>query len=307
MRWCLLLIIITLSGCQPSHRIEPVTVVIGSWYGFYPLFYAQSLELDKRHNIRLKIVEPTNVSNFRRSYLRSQVEFAATSMLEYTNAVVLSRQTLKPTIITDYSNGGDVIVTSKTIESIADLRDKRISVRSKGIGGYILSIIFENSEAGQFYTQIKIPETQCSDAFIEGEIDACLTYPPLSTQMLASNPKLHVIYDSSQYPRQIFDMIWAKQDVPKTTLDNMRSIWFEVIERINKAPEDYYQYGSNIANVTPESVKVAMAGIHLIDQAEHATLWESNEQLAASLVTACKVASRNQCLTFEHAFKWAEQ
>lgn len=307
MRWCLLLASLVLSGCQPSQKLEPITLVIGSWYGFYPFFYAQSLQIDKRHNIRLKIVEPTDVSNFRRSYLRTQVDFAATSMLEFTNAVVLSRQKLIPTIITDYSNGGDVLIARKTIQNIEQLKGKRMAVPSKGIGEYILSLVFEDSQPQKYFTQIKFAETQCEKAFYKQQIDACLTYPPLSTKILEANSDLHILYDSSQNPGQIFDLLWAKQDVPESIRDNMRAIWFEVIEVINADPEAYHQYVSKIASVTPESVAQSMAGIHLINQQEHEQLWFNNEQLTSSLVAACKVASGNQCATFDYSFEWANQ
>lgn len=290
-----------LGSCQPGQRLEPLTLVVGSWYGFYPFYYALEHNMDKQYGVRLKILEPTNISNLRRSYLRDQVDMAATSMLEFVNSVTLSKQSLRPIIITDYSNGGDVIIASKAFDNVEDLKGQRIAVPSKGIGEYILSLVFNDPVPGTYFKQHKIPETECEEAFNNGLIDACVTYPPISTYLL-KNPDLHAVYSTKSHPGRVFDVVWTKPGVSNETIGKVLQIWFSAIDKIKQDPDAFHHFVARITNVSSSSVKQAMQGIQLVDRQAHQELLSNPTALALDMVQACKVAQAANCAQFTHAF-----
>ena len=297
-RCALLFSILTLVGCGVNKQPVPVTMVVGSWYGFYPFYYAREKGLDLDNGIRLKILEPTNIGNLRRSYMRSQVDIVATSMLEFTNATRLSGLPLQPVLITDYSNGGDVVIATKAINSVEDLHGKRIAVPSQGIGEYFLSLVFNSQQPTQYFTQIKRPETECGDAFAAKEIDACITYPPISTYLLAEHD-VHELHSSAQHPTRIFDVVWSKPDVPKDIQKQIQALWFKVVEMIKDNPAAYHQFVSEIASVPLEEVERSMQGIALIDEQQHIDLLNKTDSLGTDLTTACKVANGSDCEKFK--------
>ena len=295
MRWLALsLTAFTLMCCKPTEPMEPVTMVIGSWYGFYPFYFAVENGIDEKHGIKLKIVEPDSIANFRRGYLRSQVDLSATSMLEYTNATQLSGLDIRPIIITDYSNGGDNIIATKDITHVDQLKGKRIAVPSKGIAEYLMSVVLDDQTPTDQFQQIPIPEHECMEAFVQGKIDACVTYPPISTYLL-ENTNLHVVYTSKQHPQRIFDLAWAKPHVSRKTVEKTQLIWFDVIDLINRDKDSFYQFVASISNVDVSEVKQSMQGIQLIDSEKFKTLRASKSRLTQDLVTACKVAKNDNC------------
>ncbi|MFC4699226.1 ABC transporter substrate-binding protein [Glaciecola siphonariae] len=293
--------ILSFTSCESNKPPTPLTIVVGSWYGFYPLYYAIEQGLDHKHQLRLKILEPSNIFNLRRSYLRDEVDAAATSMLEFSNANILSNQALSPVIITDFSAGGDVIVAHKSLKNADALRGKRIAVPSQGIGSYFMSLTFEDSDPFKYFTQIIIPETECEQAFQHEQIDACVTYPPLSTHLLA-NDNLHLVTSSEAFPNQIFDLLWAKPHVGADTKAKLVNMWLEAIDVIKKDPENFYQFVAAIANVPKETVSEAMDGIILVDSDINRRLHKDGMALSASLVNACKVAKHDKCETFKTLF-----
>lgn len=297
MRWLLLLLTFTVSGCEPKTQTEPVTMVIGSWYGFYPFYFAVENGIDETYGIRLKIVEPNNVANFRRGYLRSQVDVTASSMLEYTNASQMSGLDLRPIIITDYSNGGDNIVALKSITDTEQLTGKRIAVPSKGIAEYLMSVVLNDQTPTDQFIQIPIPESECAQAFERGEIDACVTYPPISTYLL-DNTDLHIVYSSKEHPQRIFDLVWVKPHVADETIDKLQSIWFDVVALINRDPEAFHSFIARISNVEIASVKNSMQGIELIDMQRFEVLRKTQKRLSEDLETACIVAKNDNCERF---------
>lgn len=305
MRWLFLAFIITLGGCQPRDRVEPLTMVVGSWYGFYPFYFAVENGLDTRHGLRLKIVEPNNVANFRRGYLRSQVDVAATSMLELTNASRMSGQRLLPIVITDYSNGGDVIVSRDSIQTIEQLRGKRIAVPSKGIAEYIMSVVFETPHPTHHFIQIQIPENECDQAFKEGTIDACVTYPPISTYLL-EQPDLHSLYSTAEDPQRVFDVVWVKPSVSAEAIDSLQALWFDAVKLVKQDETAFYQFVADISEVSVTSVEASMQGIQLIGEAEFKALLDTKEQLSDDLVTACTVAGNSDCERYR-ALLWEAQ
>lgn len=297
------LLFLPIPGCFYVKPLEPVTMIVGTWYGFYPFYYAVEKGLDTKHGLKIKILEPSNISNLRRSYLREQVDFAATSMIEFTNAVYLSGERIRPVIVTDYSAGGDVVVANRSISSQRDLLDKRVAVPSNGIGEYVLSLLFDNTQPDTLITQILIPETDCAQAFEQNLIDACVTYPPISTYLL-ENPALHTVYSSSQHPGRIFDLVWSKPDVSTLTRDKMRTIWFETIAEIERNPDAFHQFIATIASVEKVTVEEAMNGISLVNESEFKRLTRKSDQLEVDLVTVCKVAGNRDCEQFAEAFSW---
>ena len=297
MRLLLLLLVVIVSGCKPITRNEPVTMVMGSWYGFYPFYFAVENGIDKKYGIRLKIVEPTNIADFRRGYLRSQVDISATSMVEYTNASQMSNHELRPIIITDYSNGGDNIVALKSITNTEQLKGKRIAVPSKGIAEYLMAVVLNDQTPTDQFIQIPIPENECSQAFKSNQIEACVTYPPMSNYLI-DNPKLHILYSSKEHPQRIFDLVWAKPHVTDETVKKLQLIWFDVVNLIKREPDAFNEFVARISNVSVTSVRESMEGIELIDMQRLEELRSVGQRLSDDLVVACVIARNDNCERF---------
>ena len=297
---CFLLV---LAACSPQQTLQPVTLVIASWYGFYPLYYAAELGLDKANGLRLKVLEPDTVSNLRRSYMRDQVDAVATSMVEFTNATTLTGLPIKPLVITDFSNGGDVIVAHRSIKNTEELLDMRVAVPSKGIGEFVLQLALDKANPMQHIRQYFIDEAECGDGFERDLIDACVTYPPVSTYLLESNEELHEIYNSSADPTRIFDLIWVKPDMSDEVANQLRTTWFQVIDHINNDPQRFYAFAASIANVNQAQVAEAMKGIRLVDQQQHQTLIATPDELQRGLVDVCGIAQNPQCEQHQNAFE----
>jgi NitT/TauT family transport system substrate-binding protein len=300
---CVALSVILLSSCAPQQKNDSVTIVIGSWYGFYPIYYALENRLDHKNGLRLKVIEPTDIGDARRSYMREQVDFVASSMLEFTKAGSFLHQRIEPVLIADYSNGGDVIVANKSINNIEQLKGKRIAVSANGIGQYILSLVFKSKQPSQFFEQIEIRETECEQAFIQNQIDACVTYPPISTYLL-NNPNLHTVYDSRAHPRRIFDLVWSKENTSPVVKEKLRNMWFESVELINEDPEKFYRFVARIASVSTDSVRQAMQGIALVNAKQHQQVIQSSLQLSQDLVDICLVGNGKSCEQFASSFDW---
>lgn len=300
---CVLLSVILLTSCAPQQKNDSVTIVIGSWYGFYPIYYALENRLDHKNALRIKVIEPTNIGDARRSYLREQVDFVASSMLEFTKAGGFLHQKIEPVLITDYSNGGDVIVANKSIESIEQLKGTRIAVSVNGIGEFILSLVFKDKHPSKFFEQIKIKEIECKKAFVHNQIDACVTYPPVSTYLL-NNPNLHTVYDSRAHPKRIFDLVWSKQNTPLAVKEKLRKTWFDSVELINKDPEKFYRFVARIASVSTDSVRQAMQGIVLVNAEQHQQVIQSSLQLSQDLIDICLVGKGKNCEQFAGSFDW---
>jgi hypothetical protein len=154
----------------------------------------------------------------------------------------------------------------------------------------------------QFIMQQKLPETECQRGFEENQIDACVTYPPISTHLL-ENPELHTIYSSKQHPQRIFDVMWVKSDLDIETQNKFKTMWFEVIDLIANDPPAYHQFVADISSVPFDSVKNAMQGIQLVNEGMHESIMSNSDSLAQDFVTACTIARGENCQQFKHAFK----
>ena len=304
LRWLFLALCCLMIACKPEPKIDRITLIIGSWYGFYPLYYASENGIDTKHALDLKILEPTDINDYRRSYLRDQVDIGASSMLEFTNANKFLNLPITPILVTNYSNGGDVIVSLKTITSKEQLKGKRIAVPDKGIGEYVTKLVFSNNEGDHKtqFKQVKIQETECGEAFAQNNIDACVTYPPISTYLL-KNDALHVVYSSKEDPQRIFDILWAKPHVSESARKKIADTWFETIALIDQDPMRYYAFVANIANVSVESVKNDMLGIQLINRDKNEALKQSWRQMSEDIVRVCTMIGNDNCQRYNSIFE----
>ncbi|WP_395343640.1 ABC transporter substrate-binding protein [Ningiella sp. W23] len=300
---CLILAFcLSLAACQPKQsQNSPITIAIGSWYGYYPLYYASDLGIDEKYGLSIKVLEPQNISSFRRIYVNEQVDFVGTSMIEFTNAKAFTKQDIQPVLVSDFSNGGDVVIARQNIQTPEQLKGKIIAVPSNGIGEYFMSLVFDDKEPSQHFKQFIIPETACQQAFDQNTIDACVTYPPISTHLL-KNPELHKVLDTSAYPGQIYDLLWSKPHVNAQQRSAIKKVWYETVAAIEADPVAYHSYIAQLADVSVSSAEEAMLGIKLVNEQDMKDMFADVDALNKRIVAACYIAQGENCEKFANAF-----
>jgi len=170
---------------------------------------------------------------------------------------------LKIVYISDFSKGGDVLVSKLDIKTIADLKGKKIGVNAlDGFDHYfLLYLLKQNGLDVSDVKLIEIPAHEVLDALESGIIDAGQVWEPYQSQIIASGYRL--LASSADAPVAITDVLifHAKfveerpEDVKKVVKALFRALEF----RDNNEIESYKIMSEALA-VSPSSLKVTIEG-----------------------------------------------
>lgn len=285
----LLLCVFLLSGCFGGREEERITALVGTWYGYYPLYYAEYLQIPERYGYKLRIVEPTGILDMRRSYIHEDVDVFGVSMVEFAKAYELNKRQVDVLLASDYSAGGDVIVARKSLPDVASLNDAIIGVEANSLGVFVLGLAMDRAGLEDSSTK-HYSDTQDYLPLLEsGEIDAAVTYPPNSTRILA-NGGYHVLYSTEEDPLRVFDLLAVRSDINVDKRRALQSIWYDTVDAIVDDPAAYATFIAHISSVSLTQVDVELAGIKLIDR-NVAMQTEFNQRVRADLIAACEIAN----------------
>ena len=117
------------------------------------------------------------------------------------------------------SRGGDVLVVDQSIESVEQLRGKKIACALGWPSNTMLDIILK--AGGLTENDVKIinfaSPSQCKEAYCSGNVDACVVWSPDNYYCLDARPSRELI-TTADMPLTIVDVLVAK----KSTLEKKR-------------------------------------------------------------------------------------
>ena len=111
----LLSILFTFSACSSQNK-KPLIIATNQWIGYAPLFYAyEKGELDK---LNIRLINRTSLAEAADLYSIGKVDMVTTTQHEY-NMLKKSTHDITPIILLDRSNGGDMILSNKSIQQLS--------------------------------------------------------------------------------------------------------------------------------------------------------------------------------------------
>jgi NitT/TauT family transport system substrate-binding protein len=241
------------------------------WTGSDPLFLAR----DRRYFDAgsAKLVEYTSTTECARAFRNGAVDAVAVTL---DVAIKLRRAGLdaKVVLVIDVSNGADVILARPDVTSLADLRNRRTGIETTAIGDYMLSRALES--VGMVIGDVRTVPLEISEherAFVEGAVDAVVTYEPVRTRLLARGA--HTLFDSSQIPGEIVDVLVVSAgflEKGRPELPTVLDGWFRAVDEIRKGQPNAIQAMAERERITAAEFQASLAGVRLTDRAENQAL-----------------------------------
>lgn len=246
-------------GCSEE---APASLRLGSniWPGYEPLYLARDLGYFDNRNI--KLVEYVSSRDVIRGFRNGSIDAAALTLDEVL-LLLESGIRVKIILITDFSNGGDVLLARKAIETMSDLRGKKVGVEGNALGAYMLTRALEINKlpiGGLNIINLEVDEHEA--AFVSGQLDAVVTFEPVRTRLLANGA--HEIFSSREIPGEIVDVIVVRAEsvapLGKQITDLVRG-WFQAVRYLEDEPEAAAGIIDLRLKIGPEKVIKAYEGL----------------------------------------------
>jgi len=226
------LLIITIaiffSACE-EHSTQTLKIGISPWPGYEPLTLAAKKDFYQETSIRIiRFATPTESYRALRDGIIDVAAFTADEVFHYAEV----RDKPRIFLILDISNGADAIVARKEIKTLDDLKGKRLGAEGSALGDYVINRALDFSKNNLRISDMSFKPVEINEqekAFLNGEIDAAVTYEPSKSLLL--NAGAHVLFDSSQIPYEIVDVLVTNEQTILTRqkdLENLSKGWFKV-------------------------------------------------------------------------------
>jgi NitT/TauT family transport system substrate-binding protein len=199
-------------------------------------------------------------------------------------------------MLTDYSNGNDMIVGKPGIKSLKDLKGKKIGIEVGLVEHLLLLHGLEASgmkEADVTLVNAKTNETP--QVFASGQVDAIGAWQPVSGEAIKGVPGSRPVYTSAKAPGLIYDVLAvspASLSAHKDDYTKLMKVWDKVVHYINdpKTQDDAVKIMAARSGVDPAVYKTYLAGTHLLDLEAGKKVFKKGEGLT-SLYGSSKIAN----------------
>lgn len=174
----------------------------------------------------------------------------------------------------DSSNGADGIVSKTSINSVADLKGKKVAVTIGEANEFFLITALE--KAGLKMTDVQPINVSADDAgaaFLSGNVDAAVTWEPWLTKATAGGGK--VLYSSKDLPDLIINAIVSTEKTLQGRPDDVRAFVTAVdrgVQFLKDQPQEGIEIVAKKLEVSVDDCKGMLAGDKIYSIADNTAL-----------------------------------
>jgi NitT/TauT family transport system substrate-binding protein len=177
-------------------------------------------------------------------------------------------------IMNDYSNGNDMVIGKPGINSIKDLKGKKVGVEV----GFVSHLLLLNGlkAAGMSESDVElvnVPTNETPQVLASGDVDAIVAWQPSSGQALKLVPGSKPIYTSKDEPGLIYDLLAVSPsslDANRDAWKKVAKVWYRVVDYLNdpKTHDDAIKIMASRVGLSPAEYESFVTGTKILTLAE---------------------------------------
>ena len=288
--FCLFVLSLLLSGCMETPQTS-IKIAINPWPGYEFLYLAEQKGYFEEEGANIDIIQLESLADAQRAYTSNRVDGLASTLIEAVQAEHLGGKPLSVVLIADYSNGGDVVVAGTEYTDIASLKGKTVGCEVSSLGLFVLQRALNN--AGMTLDDVTIINTEQSEglsSLSEGKIDAFVTYPPSSIEIL-KHEQYQKIFDSSEIPFEIVDTLSISNSVleQKPQLPaKIHRAWQKALDFTQANPEEAYNLMAKREGISAAEFQDVLSDLVVLSYEDQQPLFEKQQQFENSVQAVCE-------------------
>ncbi|MBI5431022.1 MAG: ABC transporter substrate-binding protein [Nitrosomonadales bacterium] len=263
-KFCCLFLLLTLAACEDQY-VEPLVFGAVIWPGYEPAYVAR--ELGYLKGDRVHLAEFTNTTEVLRAFRNGQLNIAGLTLDE---ALELRHDIpdLQVFLVTDFSNGADMLMARRSIKNLGQLKGKRIGVEKTALGAYFLSLILHEAQlSGRDIKIISLPLDEQVQAFRTGAVDAVVTFGLAAGDLRREGAE--VLFDSTLIPGKIVDTLVVRAADAKAHQSQLHEFiraWFRALSVIQRDQVRTYPIIAKREQASVAEIAATMNGLTLLDK-----------------------------------------
>lgn len=235
-------------GCQGQP--PRIVLAVNPWpgYAYFALAKARS-HYDVRR-INLNLLNFADMAGTMEAYIAGRAQAIATSTIDAVTICGVAPDRCPVIVyVIDESRGADQLLARQEVKDLKGLADQPIALDRSSLSRYVLSRAFESvglppPEPSQLRF---LPATSWEAALRRGEVQAVVTYPPRSEQLLRAQ-RLQTLFTSRQLPYEILDVLAVEPELLRLHPDAVLALvqgWQAMREEEGRRPAEVRQAMAN--------------------------------------------------------------
>ncbi|MFT3989938.1 MAG: ABC transporter substrate-binding protein [Luteolibacter sp.] len=190
-------------------------------------------------------------------------------------------------LINDFSNGNDMIVAAPGIDSIKDLKGKKIGVEEGFVCHLLLLAGLEkNGIKPEDVTIVNTPTNETPQVLASKAVDAIGAWQPNSGQALKVLPGSKPVFTSADAPGIIYDLLFVSAESLEKNREEWAKVvkvWYRIVEYIKNEEnlDEALAILSARVGIKPEEYEPLFKGTYILSKEEALQRWKDAEGLGS--------------------------
>ncbi|HDZ56952.1 MAG TPA: lipid kinase [Pseudomonas xinjiangensis] len=233
------------TGAIGAEKKDSFKVAWSIYAGWMPWAYAADYGIvDKwadKYGIDIEIVQFNDYIESINQYTTGAFDACGMTNMDALTIPAASGVDTTGLILGDYSNGNDGILL-KDDTSMEDIRGRQVNLVELSVSHYLLARALEMS--GMSERDITVMNTSDADAvasFVTPDVTATAVWNPQLSLIKNQNPDAVEVFDSTQIPGEIIDMMAVNTEVLEANPELGKALvgaWFETLELMSGDGEE---------------------------------------------------------------------
>jgi NitT/TauT family transport system substrate-binding protein len=251
-----------------SQPMTEVRVALNPWPGYSFIYIADEKGFFRDEGFSVRLLEMASLADARRVFEQGQANLLCCTLVE---ALLMNESTSQNAIRViapfDYSCGSDMLLANADISSLKAIGGRRIGLEPETVDG--LSVFLALRSAGltlKDVTIVPLAQPEMMNALEAGVVDAVQTYPPSSDEIL-QKPGMHSLWNSSESPGLILDVLAAQQDFLSSqpnAVDGIMRAYQRSLEFYRQNPQEALAIMTRRCRLSEEAILNNLNGIKLL-------------------------------------------
>jgi NitT/TauT family transport system substrate-binding protein len=276
----------TESSPDPGSSGSPGIVVrlgFSAWPGWFPWQITQEQKIFEAQNIIVDLkwfdgyLESINALNVQQIDANSQT-------LNDTISSVAGGADQVVVLVNDNSTGNDKIIVREGINTIEDLKGKKVAAEEGTVDHFLLLLgLNQVGLTAQDIQFVPLETGQAAAAFVAGQVDAVGVFAPFTTQAL-KRPGSKELFSSKQFPGAIPDHLVFTRSFVDQHPEEVQAVvnaWFTTLDYINKNPEAAIATMAQRAGVSVEEYRDYAEGTQIFTLADNFKAFEVTNEMTS--------------------------
>jgi NitT/TauT family transport system substrate-binding protein len=277
---------LTETDSSPSSSQATGTVVrlgFSAWPGWFPWQVAQDEKIFEQNKVAVDLKWFDGYLESINTLTAGQID-ANSQTLNDTISAVAGGADQVIVLVNDNSTGNDKIIVREGINSIADLKGKKVAAEEGTVDHFLLLLGMEREGLNPKDIEFVPLETgKAAAAFVGGQVDAVGVFAPFTTQAL-KRPGSKELFSSKDFPGAIPDHLVFTRKFVEANPDRVQAMvdsWFATLDYMKANPDKANEILAKRAGVSVDEYKEYATGTKIFTIEENLKAFQPGNDMTS--------------------------